>query len=94
MTRDVMTNAAAESVSCPNTHSQLDTIFPITAPVQTMLRLGVSDVPSWQIVASIGVLGLSIVVGLLLSIKIFRVHMLMHGKRPGFRDIMRSLKDA
>jgi len=70
------------------------TIFPITAPVQTMLRLGVSDIPLWQIMTSIGVLGLSIIVGLFLSIKIFRMHMLMHGKRPGFTEIIRSLKNA
>jgi ABC-2 type transport system permease protein len=70
------------------------TIFPVTAPVQTMLRLGTSDVPLWQIITSIGVLALSIVVGLFLSIKIFRMHMLMYGKRPGFAEIVRSLKDA
>jgi len=70
------------------------TIFPITAPIQTMLRLGVSDIPLWQLVASIGVLGLSVIVGLFLSIKIFRVYMLMYGKRPGFREIINSLKNA
>lgn len=69
-------------------------IFPITAPVQTMLRLGVTDVPVWQILTSIGVLGFSIIVGLFLSIKIFRMYMLMYGKRPGFREIMQSLKKA
>jgi ABC-2 type transport system permease protein len=70
------------------------TIFPVTAPVQTMLRLGTSHVPLWQIIASIAVLALSIVVGLFLSIKIFRMHMLMYGKRPGLAEIIRSLKDA
>jgi len=69
-------------------------IFPITAPIQTMIRLGVSDIPLWQIITSIGVLGLSVIAGLLLSIKIFRVYMLMYGKRPGFRDIIHSLKNA
>jgi ABC-2 type transport system permease protein len=70
------------------------TIFPVTAPVQTMLRLGVSDIPFWQIMTSIGVLGLSIIVGQFLSIKIFRAYMLMYGKRPSFRDIIHSLKNA
>jgi len=70
------------------------TIFPVTAPVQTMLRLGVSDIPLWQIMTSIGVLGLSIIVGLVFSIKIFRVYMLMYGKRPGFAEIIHSLKDV
>lgn len=70
------------------------TIFPVTAPVQTMLRLGVSDIPLWQIMTSIGVLGFSIIVGLFLSIKIFRVYMLMHGKRPSLAEIIHSLKNA
>ncbi|MFC1922084.1 ABC transporter permease [Chloroflexota bacterium] len=70
------------------------TIFPITAPVQTMLRLGVSDIPAWQIVTSIGVLVLSIIVGLFLSIKIFRMFMLMYGKRPGLTEIIQGLKTA
>jgi ABC-2 type transport system permease protein len=70
------------------------TIFPVTAPVQTMLRLGVSDIPVWQILTSIGVLGLSIIVGLFTSIKIFRVYMLMYGKRPGLAEIIHSLKNA
>lgn len=70
------------------------TIFPITAPVQTMLRLGVSDIPFWQIIASIGLLGLSVVAGLLLAVKIFRVYMLMYGKRPGIADIFRGLKNS
>ncbi|NQU86951.1 MAG: ABC transporter permease [Mariniphaga sp.] len=68
-------------------------IFPITAPIQTMIRLGISDIPLWQIITSIGVLLFSIIGGLYLVIKIFRLNMLMHGKRPGFAEIIRSLKN-
>ena len=70
------------------------TIFPITAPIQTMLRLGVSDIPLWQIMTSIGVLGFSIIAGLFLAVKIFRMYMLMHGKRPGLAEIVRSLRNS
>jgi ABC-2 type transport system permease protein len=70
------------------------TIFPITAPIQTMLRLGVSEIPLWQLTASIGVLLFSVITGLFLSSKIFRVYMLMYGKRPCFRDLIHSLKNA
>ncbi len=70
------------------------TIFPITAPIQTMLRLGVSNIPLWQIMTSIGVLTLSIMLGLYISIKIFRAYMLMYGKRPGIAEIMYSMKNA
>jgi ABC-2 type transport system permease protein len=69
-------------------------IFPITAPIQNMLRIGVSDIPLWQLTASIGVLVVSIIVGLFLSIKVFRVYMLMYGKRPGLKEIIQSLKKA
>jgi ABC-2 type transport system permease protein len=70
------------------------TIFPVTAPIMTMFRLGTSIVPTWQIVASIAVLALSIVGGLSLSIRLFRMHMLMYGKRPGLAQIIQSLKEA
>jgi ABC-2 type transport system permease protein len=57
-----------------------------------MLRLGVSDIPAWQIVTSIGLLVLSIVAGLYFSAKIFRTYMLMYGKRPRLAEIVRGLK--
>ena len=69
-------------------------IFPVTAPIQMMVRLGVSDIPAWQIVTSTGVLGLSVIVGLFLSPKIFRTFMLMYGKRPSFAEVVRGLRAA
>ncbi len=79
----------------PNgTFSVILTLFPITAPIQNMLRLGVTDIPLWQILASMGLLILSITLGLYFSIKIFRIYMLMHGKRPGLKTLIRHFKDA
>jgi len=69
-------------------------LFPITSPIQNMLMLGISDIPFWQIITSIGILTLSVIVGLFLSIKIFRMYMLMYGKRPGLRNIIHNLKSA
>jgi ABC-2 type transport system permease protein len=68
------------------------TIFPITAPVETMLRLGVTGIPAWELAASIAVLGLSIIWGLVLAIKVFRVYLLMYGKRPSFGKIIHNLR--
>lgn len=70
------------------------TLLPVTAPVQTMLRLGGTEVPLWQIITSLGLLGLSVVGGLILSIKIFRMNMLMHGKRPSLREVIQGLKET
>ena len=70
------------------------TIFPLTAPVEVMLRLGVSDIPAWELAASIAVLGLSIIGVLLLTIRVFRTYLLMYGKRPRLGEIIRSLRSG
>jgi len=70
------------------------TIFPVTAPVEVMIRLGVSDIPAWQLAASIAVLVLSIIGILLLTIRVFRTYLLMYGKRPKFGEIIRSLRSG
>jgi len=67
------------------------TIFPLSAPVVVIIRLGVSGIPAWQLVASIAVLVLSIIGILLLTIRVFRTYLLMYGKRPSFGEVMRSL---
>jgi len=68
------------------------TIFPLTAPVEVIIRLGVSNVPAWELAASIAVLGLSIIGVLLLTIRVFRTYLLMYGKRPKLGEIIRSLR--
>jgi len=70
------------------------TIFPITAPMAVMLRLGVSDIAAWQLAVSIAVLVLSTIGVLFLSVKAFRVYLLMYGKRPKFGEIIRSLRSG
>jgi len=67
-------------------------IFPLSAPVEVIMRLGVSVIPAWQLVASIAVLILSIVGILFLTTKIFRTYLLMYGKRPGIGEVFRNLR--
>jgi ABC-2 type transport system permease protein len=68
------------------------TIFPFSAPVLTMIRMGATGVPVWQLAVSILVLVLCIIGGLLLAARLLRTYMLMYGKRPGLRAIYRGLK--
>ena len=70
------------------------TIFPLSAPVVVIIRLGVSVIPAWQLVASIGVLVLSVIGILFLTIRIFRIYLLMYGKRPGMGEVLRSLRSG
>jgi ABC-2 type transport system permease protein len=70
------------------------TIFPFTAPVVLMMRLGSTDVAAWQIAASIAVLLLSVTGGMLLTVRVVRAYLLMYGKRPGFGEVIRSLRSS
>lgn len=68
------------------------TIFPVTAPIAVMLRLGVSGVAAWELAASLVVLVLSIILVMFLAIRAFRVYLLMYGKRPGIGEVIRNLR--
>ena len=70
------------------------TIFPITAPIEVMLRLGVAGIPTWELVTSLAVMVLSILGALALSVKAFRIYLLMYGKRPAWGEIIRNLRSG
>ncbi len=67
-------------------------IFPFSAPVLVMLRIGMTGVPTWQLITSIAVLVFSIIGGLLLAAKLLRTYILMYGKRPRLGEIIRNLR--
>lgn len=70
------------------------TVFPLTAPVEVMLRLGVSDIAGWELGISIAVLVIAIAGGLFLVAKVVRIYLLMYGKRPNLGEIIRSLRSG
>ncbi|HKS16185.1 MAG TPA: ABC transporter permease [Planctomycetota bacterium] len=69
-------------------------IFPLTAPVTMMARYAVDPVgtPLWEIFATIGWLALWTYLALRFSAKIYRVGLLLYGKRPTPREIWRWLR--
>jgi ABC-2 type transport system permease protein len=70
------------------------TIFPITAPIAVMLRLGVTGVAAWELGVSIAVLALSVILVMFLAIRAFRVYLLMYGKRPSWGEVFRNLRSG
>jgi len=70
------------------------TLFPISAPVTSMIRIGIGNISYWQLALSIVLIVISIVGSLLLSAKILRTFLLMYGKRPNLTEIIRSLRQA
>jgi ABC-2 type transport system permease protein len=68
-------------------------VFPLTAPVTMMARYSVdpAGTPLWEIVATMGWLALWTYLALRFSAKIYRVGLLLYGKRPTPREIWRWL---
>jgi len=67
-------------------------LFPLTSPVAMLARIGTSEVPLYQIAASILILVVSIYGVILLSGRLFRTYLLMYGKRPGVKEILKNLR--
>ncbi|HUN86365.1 MAG TPA: ABC transporter permease [Terracidiphilus sp.] len=66
--------------------------FPPTAPVIMFLRMASEIPPAWQFVVSIGLLALSIWAVLWFSTRLYRVGILMYGKRATLPELMRWLR--
>lgn len=67
-------------------------IFPITASVVMVVRSGVTEIPARQVAASLAVLVLTTVGGLLLAAKLFRTYLLAYVRRPRFGEVIGSLR--
>ena len=68
--------------------------FPLTAPTTMMLRLPLGDTPWTDVAISIFVLLASTPLIIWFGAKIFRLGMLMYGKRPGILELVRLLRQA
>jgi len=68
--------------------------FPFTAPTMMLLRLPMVEVPVVDIVGSIAVLIITIPAVLWAGSKVFRMGLLMYGKRPSLRQVLRALRQA
>jgi ABC-2 type transport system permease protein len=67
-------------------------LFPATAPIIMMLRMG-SEMPhAWEFAASIGIMIVSIWVVLWISARLYRVGILMYGKRATLPELLRWLR--
>ena len=66
-------------------------MIPFTSPMVMMVRIPF-DVPMWQLGLSLGLLVLTIVGTIWLSAKIYRVGILMYGKKPTMKEIIKWIK--
>lgn len=69
-------------------------MIPFFAPITMFLRINLLTPPVWQIALSIALLIAGIYVAGLVTAKIFRIGILMYGKRPDIREIIKWMKRA
>ncbi len=69
-------------------------LFPVTAPVTMMLRLGEGPVPLWQLLASVLLLAVATVGAIWLAARLFRSATLLTGAKPTPRVVWRALRSA
>jgi ABC-2 type transport system permease protein len=67
---------------------------PFSAPVTMMLRLGLTHVPWYQLVISTALLVGAVLISLWAGAKVFRLGLLMYGKRASPTEIWRALRQA
>ena len=68
------------------------TLFPLTAPVAIILRMGMTAVPPEQIVLSLLLLIVTTLVAAWLGGRVFGWSLLMYGKRPSLRAIAGAVR--
>ena len=68
------------------------TLFPLTSPVSVMLRMGFGSIPPQQLLLSILLLALTSLPSASPSARIFRWGLLLYGKRPSPRELLRVMR--
>jgi ABC-2 type transport system permease protein len=74
--------------------AQALSIFPLTSPIIMFVRITVATPPAWQIALSVGLLIATIYGMVALCSRIYRVGILMYGKRPTLPEILKWIKYA
>jgi len=69
-------------------------LFPLTAPINMISRIASTSVPFWQILISIVLMILTFLGTMWLAAKIYRVGILMYGKKPSFKELGKWIKQS
>lgn len=85
------------SISSGNTDGPLMkfcSFFPFTSPTAMFTRIALSDVPVMEIIISVAILLVSIVGVGFISAKIYRMGVLLYGKPPKIKEVIKMLKNS
>ncbi len=68
--------------------------FPLTSPVTMIMRLSTAGVQYYEVVISTMILAVSAIIIIELSVKVFRTSLLMYGKKPTLKEVVRYLSES
>lgn len=77
-----------------STLSRVMTMLPFSAPVLMPLRMATVQVPAWEIAATLVGMALACAAAIWVAARIYRVGLLMYGKRPSFGEVARWVRLA
>ncbi|AIQ15726.1 potassium ABC transporter permease [Paenibacillus sp. FSL H7-0357] len=81
------------SISVPDTLLvKVASFVPFTSPLSMLLRIGVGEVATWEILVSLLILLATTLLFGWLAAKIYRTGVLMYGKRPSIKEIRKAMK--
>jgi ABC-2 type transport system permease protein len=66
-------------------------MIPLTSPIVMMARIPY-DIPTWEIALSLGILIATFAVVVWFAGKIYRVGILMHGKKPTLKELWKWMQ--
>ncbi|HEX9485590.1 MAG TPA: ABC transporter permease [Gemmatimonadales bacterium] len=69
-------------------------LIPFSSPIAMPVRWAAGNLPTYEMALSFGILGVSIVAVTWIAARIYRVGMLMTGKRPNLRELVRWVRAA
>jgi ABC-2 type transport system permease protein len=69
-------------------------LLPFSAPILMPLRMALVPVPWYEVVLSLGALALACLAAIWVSARIYRVGLLMYGKKPSFAELARWVRYA
>jgi ABC-2 type transport system permease protein len=77
-----------------STLARVASMFPFSAPIIMPLRMSLVPIPPWEMAVAIVGLGVAFVAVIMIAARIYRIGLLMYGKRPTFRELARWVRQA
>lgn len=71
---------------------KISSYIPFFSPFTMLLRIGLTNIATWEILVSLAILLVTIYISVIISAKIYRAGVLMYGKRPSMKELFKAVR--